>query len=86
MAKLPNNKPGVTLVDADGNIIDLTGDITNLENITIIASALPDGAATEATLAAVSTAIGTKADAAWSGTGDASVISLLKKIALNTTP
>lgn len=30
--------------------------------------------------------IGTVADAAWSGTGDATVISLLKKIALNTTP
>lgn len=30
------------------------------------------------------TAIGTPSDAAWSGTGDATVISLLKKIATNT--
>ncbi|HWW46304.1 MAG TPA: hypothetical protein VNZ94_00495 [Xanthobacteraceae bacterium] len=30
--------------------------------------------------------IGTPADEPWDGTGDATVISLLKKIALNTTP
>ena len=38
------------------------------------------------TSAATALAIGTPADAAWAGTGDATVISLLKKIALNTTP
>lgn len=41
---------------------------------------------TGAMLSADSAAIGTPADAAWSGSGDATVISLLKKIALNTTP
>ena len=32
------------------------------------------------------TVVGSPSDAAWSGTGDATVISLLKAIALNTTP
>lgn len=38
------------------------------------------------TSAAAALALGTPADPAWSGTGDATVISLPKKIALNTTP
>jgi len=37
-------------------------------------------------LAALATAIGSVSDAAWSGTGDGSVISILKAIAVNTTP
>jgi hypothetical protein len=54
-------------------------------SVTIVASALPTGAATETTLAAVNTAIGAKTDAAWDGVAaSASVISLLKAIALNT--
>lgn len=86
MAKLKPGLPGVTLVDADNNVIDLTGGVTNLENISIVDSVLPDGAATEATSADMAAAIGSPSDAAWSGSGDATVISLLKKIALNTTP
>jgi hypothetical protein len=35
--------------------------------------------------AAITAAIGTKSDAAWSGSGDGTLISVLKKIALNTT-
>lgn len=35
---------------------------------------------------AMATAIGTPSDEPWSGTGDATVIALLKKIAQNTEP
>lgn len=35
--------------------------------------------------AAVTAAIGTKSDAAWSGSGDGTIISLLKAIATNTS-
>lgn len=84
----------VVLVDDAGEATVLSGDVTNLENITITASALPAGASTSAkqdtantSLAAINTAIGAKTDAAWDGVAaSASVISLLKAIALNTTP
>ena len=84
--KVPVTLAGVILMDLDGNYIPITGDITNLENITITASALPDGAATEAAQATLAASIGAPDDAARSGTGDATEISLLKAIALNTTP
>jgi len=84
----------VMLVDDAGEAANLSGDVTNLENITITESALPDGAATEAkqdtgnaALAAIADAIGATDDTAWDGVDpDATVISLLKAIALNTAP
>jgi hypothetical protein len=73
----------VQILDPSGNVVDFTtGNITSLGNLTITSSALPSGAATQATLAAIATATGTIADAAWSGTGNATIISLLKAIAL----
>lgn len=90
---VPPSKPGVILMDLSGNYVAVTGNVTSLNDIEITDSVLPTGAATEATLAnvateatlaALSAKIGTVADAAWTGVGDATVISLLKAIALNT--
>jgi hypothetical protein len=55
---VPNNKPGVILMDLDGNAVEL----------------------------ASASSIGDPSDTPWSGTGDGTVIAILKKIALNTTP
>lgn len=41
---------------------------------------------TDAGMQAMVTAIGTPSDAVWSGTGDGTVISILKKIANEVTP
>lgn len=56
-------------------------------SVTIVASALPDGAATEAKQDDIIATLGATDDAAWDGVAaDATVISLLKAIALNTAP
>lgn len=65
----------VTLVDPDGNYVDL-----------VDMDAVPGGVATEGTLSDLLASIGSPDDVAWNGSdAEASVISLLKAIALNTT-
>ncbi len=58
---------------------DLTLDPTNLA----LASKQDTG---NTALAALVTSIGSIGDAAWSGTGNGTVIAILKAIAVNTTP
>lgn len=65
----------VTLVDPGGNYVEL-----------VDMGAVPGGVATEDTLSDLLASIGSPDDTAWNGSdAEASVISLLKAIALNTT-
>lgn len=57
---------------------------TNNDLLQKILSALGGDGATG--IADLNTAIGTPADQAWSGTGDGTVIAVLKAIAVNTKP
>lgn len=70
-------------IDADG-LVGLPVTLANGESWVLPAVAI--ASASGASASDFATAIGTPGDAAWSGTGSATVISLLKAIALNTTP
>jgi len=78
---LDSNGLFVSLCSSAGLAIssDLTLDPTNLAT-----SAKQDTAQTS--LTAIAAALGTTADAAYTGSGSASVISILKGIYVNTTP
>ncbi len=72
---ITDNSGSLTVDDGSGSLT-VDGTVT----ISAIALPLPTGAATETTTAAINTATGAQADAAWT-TGSGSIIALLKAIA-----
>ncbi len=76
---LPGNQTLPIALTSNG---DGTYSVTTGAEITLD----PTNLATSAKQDSLKAVIGSVADAAWSGTGDGTVIAILKAIAVNTTP